>query len=202
MRTTKRGDTLVNPATGERMTLVRTADDTDGEALRVEWAWSGPGTPPPLHAHPALWETWAVTSGRLGVRVGDERRVLGPGEVVTVVPGTPHRFWNAGTGNLRFTHEVRPAGTHQELFETTFRLAGEGKLTPWGLLTHPTRLALLWELQEGYFVGPPIVVQRLLFGTLARLTRRRPRRARATRAMRATTSTAQEGDTWSESGGG
>lgn len=172
----QRGDTLVDTRTGDRLTLLQTGADTGGALLHVAWVWPKQGTPPFKHRHTVLQETFAPTSGRMGVHIGGETRLLAPEERVTVPPGVWHYFWNAGDGELRFEHEVRPAGRHQELFELLFRLSNAGRLTPRAVLTDPALLAHAWALNEGDFAGLPPALQRRVFGTLARLTRRRAAR--------------------------
>ena len=48
-----------------------------------------------LHVHRADDEAWYVLDGRLGFRVGDAEREIGPGESILVERGTPHSYWNA-----------------------------------------------------------------------------------------------------------
>ena len=57
--------------------------------------WTDPGTHPGrpiagLHLHRSDDEAWIVLSGRLGFRVGDEERELGPGGTWRIGPDIPH----------------------------------------------------------------------------------------------------------------
>jgi len=47
------GQTLVNPVTGERMTFVETAADTDGERVVIELRAEPGGSVAAAHAHPS-----------------------------------------------------------------------------------------------------------------------------------------------------
>jgi quercetin dioxygenase-like cupin family protein len=58
---------------------------------------SDPGQGPRLHSHP-YDETWVVIDGNLTFHSGEERLNAGPGDVVIVPPGTPHKFVNDGPG--------------------------------------------------------------------------------------------------------
>jgi quercetin dioxygenase-like cupin family protein len=51
-----------------------------------------PGDQAPPHVHQHGDEAFCVLSGRLEVLVGEERRVLSPGDYVTVPAGTVHTF--------------------------------------------------------------------------------------------------------------
>jgi quercetin dioxygenase-like cupin family protein len=58
---------------------------------------SEPGHGPRLHRHP-YDETWVVQEGNLTFQAGDERHQVGPGAIVIVPPGVPHKFTNDGPG--------------------------------------------------------------------------------------------------------
>jgi mannose-6-phosphate isomerase-like protein (cupin superfamily) len=58
---------------------------------------SEPGHGPRLHRHP-YDETWFVQDGNVTFQAGDERYRAGPGDVVVVPPGVPHKFTNGGPG--------------------------------------------------------------------------------------------------------
>jgi mannose-6-phosphate isomerase-like protein (cupin superfamily) len=114
-------DTIENPATGERVTFVRTAADTGGELLELELVWPRPGRRAPAHVHPEMEERYEVVAGRAAFRIGDEdEREAGPGEVVTVPPGTPHLAWNPTDGEVRLRVEFRPALRWEEFVTRLF----------------------------------------------------------------------------------
>jgi quercetin dioxygenase-like cupin family protein len=98
----RKGDRLENPVTGEVLIFHKTSRETDGEAVLVETIVRPDGFVAAAHVHPHQTERFEVLEGRLGLRVGDEEIVAEPGDVLTVEPGTPHRFWNAGDGEARF----------------------------------------------------------------------------------------------------
>src|SRR5690349_10204438 len=77
--------------------------------------WRDPGGPPappryiaPLHLHRNDDEAWYVLEGLLGVRVGDRDIEARPGSAVLVPRGTPHTYWNAGAGTLRYLLVMTP----------------------------------------------------------------------------------------------
>jgi mannose-6-phosphate isomerase-like protein (cupin superfamily) len=61
---------------------------------------SEPGRGPRLHRHP-YDETWVVERGDLTFQVGDDRLSAGPGDIVIVPPGLPHKFTNNGPGRSK-----------------------------------------------------------------------------------------------------
>jgi quercetin dioxygenase-like cupin family protein len=60
-----------------------------------------PGAGAPLHLHPDVDEILIVLEGTLDFRLGDERRVVGPGHTVAIPAGTPHGFTAIGPGAAR-----------------------------------------------------------------------------------------------------
>ena len=60
---------------------------------------SEPGAGPGLHRHPYS-ETWVVRSGTARFTAGGEELEAGPGDIVVVGAETPHKFVNAGSGQL------------------------------------------------------------------------------------------------------
>jgi quercetin dioxygenase-like cupin family protein len=136
------GDTIENPVTGERMTFLATARDTDGDAIVIETVVQPDGFVAAAHVHPSQTERFAVAEGTLGLKVGGEKITLEPGDVAVVEAGTPHKFWNAGEEPVRFVCEVRPALQFESLLETMFALAADGKTNRKGM-PNPLRLAVI-----------------------------------------------------------
>ena len=156
------GDTIENPVTGERMTFRKTAADTGGEAVVVELVIQPHGAVAAAHVHPSQEERFQVLRGSIGFRVGRRKVVLGPGERVTVPAGTPHKFWNAGDDEAHFVCEVRPALQFEQLLETMFALAADGKTNRKGM-PNPLRLAVIANehFDTVRLPFPPALVQRL-----------------------------------------
>jgi quercetin dioxygenase-like cupin family protein len=136
------GDTIHNPVTGERITFLATSADTDGEAVVIETVVQPHGFVAAAHVHPSQSERFAVVEGTLGLKVRRKKLTLEQGDVLTVEPGTPHRFWNAGENEVRFVCEVRPALQFESLLETMFTLATDGKTNRKGM-PNPLRLAVI-----------------------------------------------------------
>jgi quercetin dioxygenase-like cupin family protein len=156
------GDRLENPVTGEVLVFHRTAEDTKGESVLVETIVRPGGFVAAAHVHPHQTERFEVVEGCLGLRVGVRETIAEPGDVAVVAPGTPHRFWNAGTSVARFLCEVRPALMFESLIETMFALAAEGKTNRKGL-PNPLRLAVIAKahFDTVRLPFPPVIVQRV-----------------------------------------
>jgi quercetin dioxygenase-like cupin family protein len=165
-------DRLENPVTGEVLIFHHTSEETNGEAVVVETIVRPDGFVAAAHVHPLQSERFEVVQGRLGFGVGDREILAGPGDVVTVAPGTPHRFWNAGESEARFICEVRPALQFESLIETMFTLANEGKTNRKGL-PNPLRLAVIAKahFDTVRLPFPPAALQRVALAIGAPLGR-------------------------------
>jgi quercetin dioxygenase-like cupin family protein len=136
------GDVLQNPVTGELIRFVQAAADTNGEVVVVDVVVSPDGSVAAPHCHPYQTETFEVLEGEITFKVGREKIVARAGQKLEVEPGTAHKFWNSGDVDARFRCEVRPALQFEQLIETMFSLAQEGKTNRKGM-PNPFRLAVI-----------------------------------------------------------
>jgi quercetin dioxygenase-like cupin family protein len=156
------GDTIHNPVTGERIVFRQTAADTGGEAVVIETFVQPGGFVAAAHVHPSQEERFQVLRGSVGFKVGRKTQVAGPGERLTVPPGTAHKFWNAGDDVAQFVCEIRPALQFESLLETMFALAADGKTNRKGM-PNPLRLAVIARahFDTVRLPFPPASLQRL-----------------------------------------
>jgi uncharacterized protein YjlB len=96
---------------------------------------------PSSHAHPEQEERFNVLEGRMRMRIGGRRMVIGPGDTAIIPPGTVHSFANAGTQPVRVLVETRPALAMEELLASAADLA-RAQLSARRRLPNPVRLAL------------------------------------------------------------
>jgi quercetin dioxygenase-like cupin family protein len=116
---------IVNPLSGEQITIRRTAAETGGAVLDWELLLAPGGRVPSSHAHPEQTETFTVLEGRMRFRVGRRRLVVHPGQQVRIPAGTVHHFANASGSPARIAVESRPALAMEELLATAAALAQE-----------------------------------------------------------------------------
>jgi mannose-6-phosphate isomerase-like protein (cupin superfamily) len=168
------GQVIENPVSGEKITFVKTAADTNGELLVIDLELSPDGAVPGLHVHPSQEERFEVVSGRMKFRKGMKSVEAEAGDVVTVEPGTAHKFQNAGDETAKVRVEIRPAMKMEELFETAVELAEEGRTNKKGM-PKPLDFALFAKEFRNEVVGafPPVWVQRATLAPLAAFAERR-----------------------------
>jgi quercetin dioxygenase-like cupin family protein len=166
----RKGQTIENPITGERLRFLETSAETNGEYVLVETTVQPNGFVAAAHVHPYQTETFEIESGTLAFKLDGEEIVAGPGESVTVPAGSAHRFWNAGDTEAVFVCQVRPALGFERLIETMFGLAADGKTNKKGM-PNPLRLAVIanahfddvrlpfppqWLQKAGLALGAPL----------------------------------------------
>jgi quercetin dioxygenase-like cupin family protein len=164
------GDMIENVVTGERLLFHATAADTKGEFVVVEVSVRPKGFVAAAHIHPFQTERFEIGAGTVGFRVGRKKIMAKAGDVVVVEPGTAHKFWNAGDDEARFVTEIRPALQFEQLIETMYGLAADGKTNRKGM-PNPLRLAVIakahfddvrlpvvpsWVQRAGLVLGAPI----------------------------------------------
>jgi quercetin dioxygenase-like cupin family protein len=168
------GDELVNPVTGLRTVFRKTARETGGELLQVDWIGEPGWSTSPDHIHPRQEERFEIISGKLGLRVEGIERIHGAGEVIVAAAGSAHAAWNGSSEDeVHVLVDFRPALRTERAFETLAGLARDGKTNKAGPPRNPLLLALVLHHfeEEIYFVRPPLAVQRMIFGALAKVAR-------------------------------
>ena len=90
--------------------LLAGRDDTAGGPAFVihDLAPHALGSPIHTHRHEDEWSF--VLDGEIGVQIGDDVAVAGPGALVLKPRGVPHAFWNAGDDPARFLEVITPGG--------------------------------------------------------------------------------------------
>jgi quercetin dioxygenase-like cupin family protein len=173
------GQTLHNPVSGEQITFLRTAADTDGAQLEFEVTLTPDGHVPGAHVHPEQEERFEVLEGTMKFRLGLRTITAGAGETVVVPAGRVHRFANGGDEPCRARVQVTPALDMEDLLVTTTELALEGNVTRHGM-PKPLHLALFVRRFEREVRAPfpPAWMVRVLMAPLGALARRRGHGAR------------------------
>lgn len=85
---------------GPRWERLTVEPEPDAEFLEVIYEAVDAGAEPDFSRHGGI-EYGVVISGALSVQVGFEATVLYPGDSIRVDSTLPHRYWNAGSGQVR-----------------------------------------------------------------------------------------------------
>jgi quercetin dioxygenase-like cupin family protein len=172
------GEVWENPVTGERATILELpTKNPEGRATAELTALVGSRVVGE-HYHPALVERFTVLEGELTLKRDGETSVLHEGESAVVEAGVWHDWWNASDRDARARVEITPGERFSHMIETLYGLARLGHVNAKGM---PSLLQLALVGQEFsdviVFRKPPPAVQRVLFGVLSPIARRRGYRA-------------------------
>ena len=147
--------------------------EPDGENMTVE-TWIEPGGGLPPHFHPRQEERWSVLDGKIQLRLGSEKRVIGPedGEVL-VEPNTVHGFKSVTGSDTHMRCYVIPALGLEEFLTDSAEAARQGLILrgdlPRGLKGARWAANFLKQHQDDVVMTwPPRFVQRALIALLAR----------------------------------
>ncbi len=162
-----RGKQVTNPVTGQQITFLQTASDTNGRYLEMQSTYDSFSRKPTPHYHPHQTEYFEVLSGELTVCLNNKTQVLKPGNRLCIPPNTPHSMWNNHSEKTMINWKVEPAMHTEQLLETVFGLAADGRIDGEG---KPLLLqsALLMNKFAGEFrlAKPPYRIQKIIFGLL------------------------------------
>jgi len=159
---TRAGDTIENPVTGERLVFKKTSAETGGEYVLFECLVKPSGFVAAAHVHPFQEERFQILNGSVMFRIDGEEFATESGDAILVAAGRKHQFWNAGDEEVRFACEVRPALQFEQLIETMFALARDGKTNRKGM-PNPLRLAVIARahFDTVRLPFPPVWMQRI-----------------------------------------
>src|SRR5438874_2384698 len=105
---------------GERLTFTGVSHGPDGDRAEADGV-AQPGSGPPMHVHYLQEEAARVVSGRMGYQLlGQAAKFADAGELVVWPAGTAHKWWNAGTTELRMTGWCKPPGNIEFFLGTLF----------------------------------------------------------------------------------
>src|SRR5438105_3160419 len=111
--------------------IMKTAKETGGQSLEMEWKLLPKTDGTPLHIHPFANETYKVIEGQVEVNINGVWKLLQKGEELTVAERTPHTFRNPANAVTTVYNIHSPAMHFAEYFEglsnIVTRLSNGGK---------------------------------------------------------------------------
>ena len=156
-----------DPVSGQRVVF----HEPRPEALEVD-LYVSPGAFVREHFHPSQYETFTPVEGTFYPDIDGKRHTLGPGESMTVAPGTKHGFHPAPEAvHLRVT--VTPPLRLELYFRAFLGLSRDRRLTmpPEGFPQPLLQMAVIMDefKAEIALPGVPLAVQRPMWWLLAQL---------------------------------
>ena len=155
--------TVTHKITGEQITFVETAQQTNGQHLLIEVALPPFGEGPPLHVHDRFVEHFTVLEGVLTVIVGTTTHTLQAGDEITAPLQTAHTFKNSHDAPVRFSVRLTPPAQFEESVRIHYGLMDDGLTDAQGTPKNIFHLLYILQLQNTLIAGKSLRVQRLLF---------------------------------------
>lgn len=159
--------TISNPKTGQTITFLQSAKDTDGSFIEMKSSFAPGSIEPPAHYHPYQEENFTVLRGELTVRCNGKVRVWKTGETFLISKNTSHSMWNNSNSDTIVHWRVSPAMNTENFFEILMGLAGEGMTNDRGM-PNLLQVALIANKYNKIFrlSRPPYIAQKILFSIL------------------------------------
>ena len=172
------GDSLENPATGERGTILKSPFEGDDRSLEAELRVRPGGAVVGEHIHHSIDERFTVVSGTIGYKLDGKKGIAKAGDVVELPRGHWHDWWNAGDDELVARVYVSDGVRFLQTIENLFGLAADGHTNAKGM-PDPLQLAMFaTEFSDVLTMKrPPAAIQKLLFAILVPIAKRRGYRA-------------------------
>ncbi|MEK7264288.1 MAG: cupin domain-containing protein [Bacteroidota bacterium] len=169
----KKGKTLTNKITGEKITWMETSADTNGSHILFNFEVAPKGYVPVRHIHTSQNEHFEILSGSLRIELNGETKNLKAGDKIIVPQGQPHQWWNdSADAAVKAKIRFEPALKTEIFFEQFFGLANDGKTKIDGSPKFMQIMAMSNEY-DIYISGPPVLLQKIMsfvLGSIARLS--------------------------------
>ena len=114
---------------GDRYTFLVTGEESGGSMFALDCVVGVGGGPPP-HRHLAEDELFYVFEGSISFTMGDETRVIGPGQSAFVPRGTTHGYVNTSQTEARMIAVYSPSGMEGWFREVCTPVTDESALPP------------------------------------------------------------------------
>jgi quercetin dioxygenase-like cupin family protein len=137
---TKAGDKIINPVTGEDITVMLSAQEAGNRALLWDATIQPGGAVSGAHYHPQLEEVFTVLGGQVTFELAGQQSTPAAGERIVIPAGTEHDWWNSGSGPARVLLEVRPAERFEAMIVELFGMARAGETNDQGMPQPEKRL--------------------------------------------------------------
>jgi mannose-6-phosphate isomerase-like protein (cupin superfamily) len=158
--------------TGERAVFRSTRHETGGALLEADYYLTAGGYVAAAHVHPRQEETFQVLEGSVRINIGGRDVLATPGRTYVVRPGVSHRIVNHTASSAHLYSTLRPAMRSDELLQTMWGLASDGRTNKHGI-PHLLQAAASGRYFKGelYLAGPPLWLQNAVFTVLAPIAR-------------------------------
>jgi quercetin dioxygenase-like cupin family protein len=173
-RQSQPGETLHNPITGERAVVLEAPAQNPERRLVAELLLDPGAAVAGEHLHPAIDESFEVLGGQLGYRLDGIEGTASAGDRIDIPAGSWHDWWHTGDVETICRVTITPGDRFEQMIRTLWGLGADGRTNAKGMPGLLQIAAISAEFSDVIvFRRPPRIVQRIMFGALAPLARRR-----------------------------
>ena len=152
------GSVLDTSALGFTLEVIATGETTGGAYFEFDAVGKARGVVAQPHVHERQTEHFEVIEGALRLDLNGVAHHLGPGDTMTVPPGSRHRQRNDGPSRVRIRHE--PAGESEAFFIRLSELSQTGGDVRWGMPRPKAGARIIRDFPEQRSALVPVRVQR------------------------------------------
>jgi mannose-6-phosphate isomerase-like protein (cupin superfamily) len=137
-----------------KIRILKTGKETNGEYDLLEYIVFPKARTAVRHYHKDFSERYTVISGMMILEIGEDYKLLTPGESFIVEPGQVHTFFNHTSDEVRFTTEIRPSSeSFIKALIIRQGLVKNGLCNKKGLPKKLSHLTILINLSQTYPTG-------------------------------------------------
>lgn len=167
-----KGQVWNDPATGDKVEVLETPKENDGERLLYRFTIKPGGFKPVLHLHEKQDEIFEILSGKLTYNLHGKTSVANAGETVVLPMGLPHTHYNGETNeDLVMMQSIKPALDAEWLVDSILGLTKDGKLVNGKPKFLQVMVWLRYYNAGTYLASVPIGVQKSLAFVLSPVAR-------------------------------
>ena len=152
------GTVLDTTALGYTLEVI--SNPPDGSHFEFEVVGKARGIVSQPHVHETQTEHFEVIEGALRLDLNGVAHHLGPGDTMTVPPGSKHRQRNDGPSRVRIRHE--PAGESEAFFIRLSELSQNGGYDRFGMPRPKAGARIIRDFPEQRSALLPVRVQRAM----------------------------------------
>jgi mannose-6-phosphate isomerase-like protein (cupin superfamily) len=154
------GTVLDASALGFTLEVIATGETTDGACFEFDAVGKARGVVAQPHVHERQTEHFEVIEGALRLDLNGVAHHLGPGDTMSVPPGSRHRQRNDGPSRVRIRHE--PAGESEAFFIRLSELSRNGGYDRFGMPRPKAGARIIRDFPEQRSALLPVRVQRAM----------------------------------------
>lgn len=166
-----KGQVLIDKFTGDRFEFLETAEDTNGERVKLKVTLKSKGRTIDDHIHVIQTETFQMLSGRMTYFIDGEKKYLQAGEEITLPKNIPHNHYNTDDEPAVYIQTISPGMDVDYFIENLVGLINDGKVKN-GKLPFLQAMVTLTHLESpSYLATMPRALQKGLASVLSPIAR-------------------------------